>query len=808
MPEIPELLDPKWVANQPGVVNHACRFDDHDGRRFVQIHGQSFYVYDLDDEVTEHFVWVQLHLAGYAKMVEIAAGTGIALRSLQRWKKRAEQGGFEALLPKPIPGRPRTLTATLRRQVLRAIDQGKSHDEIGKQFGLSGSSIDRLVAAQNAKHPESSQEQVQFDLEEDAPCFVVPELHEGDHDSQEQEQEQAQEKEASGSEARGAVGSGKVEIRCGRALCDPLDRGLDRVLAKLGMIEDADPLFAPGQRLDGVGFFMVVALLGSHPILKIFENIYGRTLAPAFYGLRSTVLTLLMMVLLRIRRPEHLRHHNPANLGRVLGLDRIMEVKTLRRKLHRLAGQNRGAELMEGLGRARLEGQPAPAEGELEILYLDGHVQCYHGGVKIGQTWSATRNRTVKGRTDTWLHLPGQCPLFYLESPFNESLVTVIKKHRGKIEQLFGGRKPVLVFDREGWDVSFLKELDEKGWEFITYRKGNYADLPVDRFEKTPTRIGRRDYAHAPADIAVQDFNLYEKTTGKTGKPARRRIGVASFREVRVLSDDAGKQTSVVTNLSRDKAGAVAVCAALFQRWANQENVFKYQKQEYDLDALLEYNQGERSAPDRRGEEQVPAEIEHPNPDHTRLTKKIGDLAKKQTKLLARYGLVVEKQAGDDEAEGIDAEQLAKVIGEIRGSKHGRELAAITAQLEQLRAQRASCEPREEVAPAGYARLRSGVKQIVDAVKMSAYDLESELFEMLGAHYPNRDKEGRKLIVSAMRSSGELRLERGKIVIKLEAQASPNRTRAIDAICEALNRRQATFPGTDLCIEFDTNRTD
>ena len=106
MPELPELLDPEWVADQPGAVNHACRFDDHDGQRSVQIHGQSFYTCDLDDEVTERFVWVQLHLAGCAKMVEIAAATGIALRSLQRWKKRVAQGGFEALLPKPIPGRP------------------------------------------------------------------------------------------------------------------------------------------------------------------------------------------------------------------------------------------------------------------------------------------------------------------------------------------------------------------------------------------------------------------------------------------------------------------------------------------------------------------------------------------------------------------------------------------------------------------------------------------------------------------------------------------------------------------------------
>ena len=803
MPENqPELLDPMAAAKTPGVVNCACRFDDHDGQRFIQIHGQCFYTYDLDDALTERFVWVQLHLAGYARMVEIATATGIALRSLQRWKKSAEQGGFEAMLPKPIAGRPRTLTVTLKRQVLRLIDQGKSHDEIGKRFGLSGSSIDRLVAAEKGKHQEAAQEQL--GLEEDAFIAELPEP-----------QWQGTGSAEAAAPAPSVLESGHVgaaappqerEIRCGQPLSDPHNRGLDRVLAKLGMMEDADPLFAPGQRLDGMGFFMIVALLDSHPLLRIFKKTYGKALAPAFYGLRTTVLTLLMMVLLRIKGPEHLRHGNPANQGRVLGLDRIMEVKTMRRKLHRLANLSRGTELMQELGRARLEGQAAPAEGELEILYLDGHVQCYHGGFKIGQTWSSTRNRTVKGRTDTWLHLPGQCPLFYLESPFNESLVQVIKKHQGKIEQVFGGKKPVLVFDREGWDLSFLNELDQKGWEFITYRKGNYEALPVNAYEKKPTKIGKRSYAHAPVDIDKQSFNLYEKTTSKTGKPARRKIGEKCFREVRVLSDDAGKQTAVVTNLSSAKASGVAVCAALFARWANQENVFKYQKQEYALDALLEYNRGEAGSARRRAEEQVPAALDHPHPEYVEMTRRIEELAQKQTKLFARYGLVIEKQAGGQEAEGSDADRLSKVIKKIRASKQGRELAQITAQLEELRAQRAKCETREEVAPAGFSRLRSGVKQILDAVKMSAYDLESELFEMLGAHYPNRDKEGRKLIVSAMRSSGELRLERGNIVIKLEPQSSANRTSAIDAICRALNQRQATFPGTGLRIEFDTKR--
>jgi hypothetical protein len=358
--------------------------------------------------------------------------------------------------------------------------------------------------------------------------------------------------------------------------------------------------------------------------------------------------------------------------------------------------------------------------------------------------------------------------------------------------------------------VSFLNELDKKGWKFITYRKGTYDDLPLSDFAQQPTRVGKRAYAHAPVDIPQQSFNLYEETTTKSGKPGRCKAGEKSFREVRVLSDDAAKQTAVVTNLSSDQADAVTVCAAMFQRWGHQENVFKYFKQEYALDALLEYNQGGKSsdAEQRGTEEHISGALDHPNPEYGRLTRQIAELAQKQTKLLARYGLKIEAKSGSSGQQPgvLDGGQLVKLVGKIRSSKAGRELQRITAQLEELRVQRSQCEVREEVAVSGYVRLRSGIKQIVDAVKMSAYDLESELFEMLTPHYPNRDKEGRKLIVGALRSSGSLRLEEGRIVIKLEEQASPNRTRAIDAICRDLNRRQAAFPGTSLRIEFDTTR--
>ncbi len=132
--------------------------------------------------------------------------------------------------------------------------------------------------------------------------------------------------------------------------------------------------------------------------------------------------------------------------------------------------------------------------------------------------------------------------------------------------------------------------------------------------------------------------------------------------------------------------------------------MFKYFKQEYALNALLEYNRGEKSIAGRRAEEQVPDSLDHPNPEYAELTRRIGELVQRQTKLLARYGLVIGNHARSEHSAEIDGEQLAGLVEKIRDSKHGRELRQIITQLEDLRVQRVQCDEREEVAPANYVR--------------------------------------------------------------------------------------------------------
>ena len=72
-------------------------------------------------------------------------------------------------------------------------------------------------------------------------------------------------------------------------------------------------------------------------VVEIARDVFD-SIGPAFYGLRTTVVALVLLALLRIKRSEALKEHSPDDLGRILGLDRAPEVKTLRRKLTRLAG--------------------------------------------------------------------------------------------------------------------------------------------------------------------------------------------------------------------------------------------------------------------------------------------------------------------------------------------------------------------------------------------------------------------------------------------------------------------------------------
>lgn len=113
---------------------------------------------------------------------------------------------------------------------------------------------------------------------------------------------------------------------------------------------------------------------------------------------------------------------------------------------------------------------------------------------------------------------------------------------------------------------------------------------------------------------------------------------------------------------------------------------------------------------------------------------------------------------------------------------------------------------RESVAAAGFEQLKPESRRLSNVIKTIACDVEGALADMITPHYKNAENEKRRLIAAALTTVGSLRLEPGSLVVRLDPQSSPVRTRAVDAVCRQLNDYNARFPGSNRIIRFETDR--
>jgi hypothetical protein len=106
-----------------------------------------------------------------------------------------------------------------------------------------------------------------------------------------------------------------------------------RLLASIFGFGPASPVFTCNLDVAGGG-----VLLGLPGLLSMGLLAHTRcfTLPPGYYRLDSIFLLLALMALARVKTIESLRYCPPGEWGKLLGLDRIPEAKTLRRKVRQL----------------------------------------------------------------------------------------------------------------------------------------------------------------------------------------------------------------------------------------------------------------------------------------------------------------------------------------------------------------------------------------------------------------------------------------------------------------------------------------
>ena len=370
------------------------------------------------------------------------------------------------------------------------------------------------------------------------------------------------------------------------------------------LLDDARPMFARAQNLPRAGVLVAIPALLASGLLSTAEMIYGN-LGPAFYGLRTTLVSYVLLALLRIPRPEALKEYSPGQLGRIVGLDRMPEVKTLRRKLARLAARKGSYQLGCQIAQQRI----AERGKVLGFLYIDGHVRAYHGQHTIAKAYVTRMHLAAPATTDYWVNDQRGDPLFVVTADANAAMTKMLVPILTEVRQLLGPRRhSTIVFDRGGWSPKLFRSLLDMGFDILTYRKGRSRRIAATRFSPHQAKLDGRAVKYL-----LQD------------QPVRFLKGKLRLRQVTRLTDD-GHQTPIVT--SRWDLRAIVIAYRMFERW-RQENFFKYLRQEYLIDALVDY-QVEPDDPTRLV----------PNPARKALDKELRLARASFTKLQERFGVM------------------------------------------------------------------------------------------------------------------------------------------------------------------------
>ena len=289
------VLFPDLTGAPDGVVviNERCRLQTRDGYRIVTCGGLPLVHFSADDRAGEAHAMVMLVDLGWARQFEVARAFGCAVRTVRRHQRRFEDGGLGALgRPRGYP-RGRSRVAQGRKDAVNQWkSEGVSNREIARRLGIDEKAVRKL--ARRLGWPLRSAEQMLLSFESADPNLSGCQEPQGGTTlagtgSAPDSEDAGDRESADPNLSAPASEPDPVAFSLDR---DPADRAGDRLLARLGLLDDATPLFGAGTQVPGVGVLLAIPALLDSGVLSVAREIYGG-LGPAFYGLRTTLVTLL-----------------------------------------------------------------------------------------------------------------------------------------------------------------------------------------------------------------------------------------------------------------------------------------------------------------------------------------------------------------------------------------------------------------------------------------------------------------------------------------------------------------------------------
>jgi hypothetical protein len=546
----------------------------------------------------------------------------------------------------------------------------------------------------------------------------------------------------------------------------------ERLLASVGKLQAAPVEFELVSDVPNGG---VLCALPALLVLGLLRHTHQHFSLPAgYYPLETIFLAIAFLALGRVQSLEKLRYEPPGEWGKLLGMDRIPEVKTLRNKIQLLCADPKQVHQWSGtLGREWMEADPQ----SLGAFYVDGHVRPYNGSLtELPRRYVSRQKICLRGTTDYWVNAMDGQPFFVLTRAVDPGLRKILEEQiaprlledvPGQPSQAELEANPLLarlmiIFDREGYSPELFKRLWALRIAVITYRKFAEDLWRTEEFVVRKVRlVNGEEVEMALAERGVCLSNGFW------------------VREVRRRDEKTGHQTAIIATNYLMVLNEIAV--AMFARWC-QENFFGYMIEHFGLDRLIEY-----------GTEPLPDTTIVVNPAWRRKDQEVRRERALVLRDQAQFGALSFPTEPEPEALAAFEQQKAKLLEQI---EHRQQKLAT------LKAERKALDKKvtlKDLPEADrFTQLRTAKKHFVDTIKLIAYRAETALVHMVREKLHRLD-DARALVRQVFNSAVDLCPDHQEktLTVRVHPLSTLAHSQILEHLCAELTATETLYPGTE-----------
>ena len=685
----------------------------------------------------------QLVCQGGCRQVEIQRAFGVSKNSVLRSVKKYREEGAEAFL-RPRNGRgPSVITEEVKSRIEGFFATGKPPKEVAKELNIKYDTLRKAIQKGRVGGP------LRIDRTKTEACA-------------------SDKSTRSFEDAEAEMGNGCT-------------RPVERMAAAFGLLPGgAKEQFEPCHDVSFGGVICALPALIANGLLSHMDKCF--TTLGGYYTSLQVLVLVAYMALSRIKTVEQLQYYSPGELGKLMGLDRVPEVRCLRNKLAALSQEDAPQKWSRLLSQDWMESCPELAG----VLYVDGHVRVYHGGnTELPKRFVSRERLCLRGTTDYWVNDALGRPFFLVSRPVDQGMLEALRNDivprlledvpkQPSAEALEAApylERFIIIFDREGYSPAFFKEM----WEThriacITYHKFPKKNWPEEWFEETEVQMPNGE--HITMKLAEMGSWIGSKEDGLW------------VREVRKLCKD-GHQTSLIS--SAKASFATRDAARIFSRWS-QENFFAYMEKHFAIDLLSEY-----------GTEEFPGTQQVVNPTWRALERERRSLASKLANRQAKFAaLALHPELEDNKKIAKWERKKAKLVEEIENFEHD-----IKDIKQQLKETPKHIEWDDLQADDKFEKLKSSKKALMDTVKMIAYRAETAMVNIVREHLTRQD-DARALIRDLCRCEADILPNEtdGTLTIRVHSMANARSNRAVQHLLVQLNQTEFNYPGINFKLVY------